>query len=87
MAFLLRCPNCSERNVYEFHFGGEVTERPAPDASGDEWVNYFYSRHNVAGVQREWWYHKFGCRQWFVADRDTVTNEVQETAWPEEASA
>ena len=82
MAFLLACPNCGQRNVHEFRFGGEVMPRPSPDASSEEWARYFYDRRNVAGVQREWWYHKFGCRKWFVALRDTVTNEVQQTSWP-----
>ena len=85
MALLLDCPNCGERNVYEFKFGGEVLSRPSPDASGEEWASYFYARRNVAGVQREWWYHKFGCRKWFVALRDTVADEVQQTSWPEQA--
>ena len=85
MAFLLTCPNCGERNVHEFRFGGEVTPRPAPDAPRAEWTSYSYMRRNVAGDQREWWYHKFGCRRWFMALRDTVTNEVQETSWPEPA--
>ena len=84
MAFLLSCPNCGERSVYEFRFGGEVVQRPQPDASNQEWTNYFYSRRNVAGVQREWWYNKFGCRKWFVAVRDTVTNQVRETSWPQQ---
>ncbi|MBA2512964.1 MAG: sarcosine oxidase subunit delta, partial [Solirubrobacterales bacterium] len=30
----------------------------------------------VAGVQREWWFHRFGCEQWFQAERDTRTNAV-----------
>ena len=83
MAFLITCPNCGERGVYEFRFGGEVTRRPATDASTDEWTSYFYFRRNVAGQQREWWYHKFGCRKWFVATRDTESNTVMETSWPQ----
>ena len=85
MAFLLDCPNCGRRNVGEFRFGGELTSRPAPDAPQSQWTHYFYDRRNLAGVQREWWYHKFGCRRWFMALRDTVTNEVQETSWPDPA--
>ena len=85
MAFLLACPNCGRRNVGEFRFGGELTSRPAPDASQAAWTHYLYDRRNLAGVQREWWYHKFGCRRWFMALRDTLTNEVQETSWPEPA--
>ena len=41
-----------------------------------ELCEYNYFRRNVAGVQREWWYHRSGCRTWFQADRDTRTNEV-----------
>jgi sarcosine oxidase subunit delta len=85
MAFLLMCPNCGERGVHEFRFGGEVTVRPPPDASNEEHTRYFFFRRNVAGHQSEWWYHTFGCRKWFVAVRDTVTNEVDRTSWPEEA--
>ena len=82
MSFLLKCPNCGERDVSEFRFGGEVTVRPTPDASEDEWSSYFYSQVNAAGVQREWWVHRYGCRKWLLALRDTVTNQVQETFWP-----
>ena len=63
MALLLACPNCGERSVGEFRFGGEFMARPSPDASNEEWTRYFYARRNVPGVQREWWYHKFG-RLW-----------------------
>ena len=41
-------------------------------------TDYVYFRRNVAGVQREWWYHRFGCELWFLAERDTRTNEVLE---------
>jgi heterotetrameric sarcosine oxidase delta subunit len=41
-----------------------------------ELSEYVYFRRNVAGVQREWWYHRFGCEVWFQAERDTRTNEV-----------
>jgi sarcosine oxidase subunit delta len=44
-----------------------------------ELTSYLYFRRNVAGVQREWWYHRFGCETWFLAERDTRTNEVLET--------
>lgn len=82
MSFLLPCPNCGERSVYEFTFGGEIRVRPALDAPESEWVNYRYNRENVAGIQREWWFHRSGCRQWLQAVRNTVTNEVIETSLP-----
>jgi sarcosine oxidase delta subunit len=42
-----------------------------------------YFRDNVAGVQREWWYHRVGCGLWFFAERDTRTNEVLRTELPQ----
>lgn len=84
MSFLVRCPHCGNRSVYEFRFGGEVKQRPAPGAPEEEWLDYTYVRSNAAGEQAEWWYHRSGCRQWFKAVRNTRTNDVLETFYPEE---
>ena len=59
-----------------FSFGGEVNPRPKSAPSARELGAYNYFRANVAGVQREWWFHRSGCREWFIAERDTRTNEV-----------
>ena len=59
-----------------FSFGGEVNPRPTSDPSQRELGAYNYFRRNVAGVQREWWFHRSGCGVWFLAERDTRTNEV-----------
>jgi heterotetrameric sarcosine oxidase delta subunit len=82
VSFLLACPNCGPRDVNEFACAGEVTTRPAPAAPFRELTSYLYFRRNVAGVQREWWYHRLGCRAWFQAERDTRTNEVVRTEIP-----
>ena len=87
MSFLLTCPNCGPREVTDCGFGGEVTARPAERPSRRELNAYVYFRDNVAGVQREWWQHRSGCRQWFLAERDTRTNVVAWTARPDEAPA
>jgi heterotetrameric sarcosine oxidase delta subunit len=76
MSFLLPCPNCGPRDVNEFSYAGEVTVRPTESPSLRELASYVYFRRNVAGVQREWWYHRLGCEVWFQAERDTRTNEV-----------
>ncbi|HEY3068734.1 MAG TPA: sarcosine oxidase subunit delta [Gaiellaceae bacterium] len=76
MSFLLPCPNCGPRDVNEFTCAGEVTVRPKGAPSLRELAMYIYFRRNVAGVQREWWYHRLGCEIWFQAERDTRTNEV-----------
>jgi heterotetrameric sarcosine oxidase delta subunit len=84
MSFVLSCPHCGPREVTDFAFGGEVLQRPLARPSFRELNAYNYFRRNVAGVQREWWYHRSGCRQWFQAERDTRTNEVlwTGTSWP-----
>lgn len=84
MSFLLRCPHCGERSVYEFRFGGEVSARPAPSASEEEWTRYLFAKANKAGEQIEWWFHRSGCRQWLQAERNTVNNQVNRTWFPEE---
>jgi heterotetrameric sarcosine oxidase delta subunit len=76
MSFVLTCPHCGVREVADFAFGGEVHSRPRESPSLRELCEYNYFRRNVAGVQREWWYHRSGCRTWFQAERDTRTNEV-----------
>ena len=85
MSFLLDCPHCGPRDVNEFGYAGEVTSRPASRPALHELTAYLYLRRNVAGVQREWWFHRSGCRAWFIAERNTVTNEVLFTALPSEA--
>jgi methylglutamate dehydrogenase subunit B len=82
MSFLLPCPHCGPRDVNEFRYQGEVTRRPPPGPTLRELADYVYFRDNVAGVQREWWYHRVGCGTWFVAERDTRTNEVLRTEIP-----
>ena len=82
MSFLLECPNCGPRDVNEFKFQGEVTSRPKERPTLRELTDYVYFRANVAGVQREWWYHRAGCGLWFVGERDTRTNEVLRTELP-----
>jgi heterotetrameric sarcosine oxidase delta subunit len=82
VSFVLECPNCGVREVTDFAFGGEVSERPTGHPSARELNDYVYFRRNVAGVQREWWYHRSGCRGWFIAERDTRTNEVLAVTLP-----
>jgi sarcosine oxidase subunit delta len=82
MSFLLPCPNCGLRDVNEFSCAGEVTSRPKQAPSMRELTSYIYFRRNAAGLQREWWYHRFGCQSWFLAERDTRTNEVLKVELP-----
>jgi sarcosine oxidase subunit delta len=79
---LLKCPNCGERNVTEFRFGGETKRRPANPESPEAdaaWADYLHLKENVCGVQTEWWYHRAGCGLWFLAERHTKTQAVEKT--------
>ncbi|MBV9194890.1 MAG: sarcosine oxidase subunit delta [Solirubrobacterales bacterium] len=84
MSFLLACPNCGVREVSDFGYGGEISSRPGAGADFRQLNAYNYFRRNVAGVQREWWFHRSGCRAWFIAERDTRTNRVMFTALPKD---
>ncbi len=78
---LLPCPWCGYRNVSEFAYGGELVTRPDPaTTTRDEWRAYLYLRDNPAGLLREGWYHRAGCRQYFQAVRDTTDNTVLQTS-------
>jgi sarcosine oxidase subunit delta len=83
MSFILPCPYCGPRPVDEYAYFGEVTRRPGPSTTLRELTDYVYFRDNVAGPQREWWQHRLGCGEWFLAERDTRTNEVLGVFLPE----
>jgi len=87
VSYVLTCPNCGPREVTDFSFGGELNPRPRSAPSLRELSRYNYFRRNLAGVQREWWCHRSGCGAWFVAERDTRTNEVLSTGLPTEGDA
>ena len=80
---LLPCPYCGPRNASEFRYVGELSERPDPSATGvEEWRAFLYTRENPAGWTMETWFHGAGCRQHFVAERHTGTNEVRASRLP-----
>jgi sarcosine oxidase, subunit delta len=85
VSYVLTCPNCGPREVTDFGFGGELNPRPKEAPSLRELGEYNYFRKNVAGVQREWWNHRSGCGEWFIAERDTRTNRVIFTVLPADA--
>ena len=80
---VIRCPCCGEqRTEEELVHGGEAVVRPvSPQAASDvEWTDYLFMRENLPGPQREQWFCRAGCGQWFKVIRDTVTDEVAATA-------
>tara|TARA_B100001123_G_scaffold432789_1_gene556384 strand:- start:3239 stop:3520 length:282 start_codon:yes stop_codon:yes gene_type:complete len=80
--FQIDCPFCGPRWQVEFVCGGEAhIERPInPDMlSDDEWADYVFMRTNSKGMHYERWCHIHGCRQWFNAARDTVSDKIHAT--------
>ncbi|MGI9644952.1 MAG: sarcosine oxidase subunit delta [Ilumatobacteraceae bacterium] len=80
---IVPCPNCGPRNASDLRYVGESRSRPDPnDADPAEWRTYLYIESNPAGVLRETWYCRSGCRRYFVLERDTVTNEFHPPPLP-----
>jgi sarcosine oxidase subunit delta len=73
MSFVLVCPNCGPREVYEFRYGGQILEGAAGKTPS-----------NLPGPQHERWYHRLGCRRWLAVERDVRTNTVLRTSWLKE---
>ncbi len=79
---LLDCPYCGRRPETEFRCGGEAhIARPADPAAVDDaaWAEYLFYRTNPKGVHAERWLHAHGCRRWFNAVRDTVSDRILST--------
>jgi heterotetrameric sarcosine oxidase delta subunit len=86
VSLLVPCPNCGPREYTEFSYGGETNARPDPSAPPETLAKYLYVRRNANGPQQEWWYHRDGCRSWFLARRNTRSNQFEETFWPEDSA-
>jgi heterotetrameric sarcosine oxidase delta subunit len=75
---LITCPWCGPRDETEFHYGGQAGVAYPADPAGltdEEWARYLFFRENPKGPFEERWSHAAGCRRWFTATRDTLTNE------------
>ena len=76
---LMTCPLNGERNISEFVYGGEVVDMPDPiTCSEREWSAYLFIEENIKGLVKEWWMHA-ASSYWFIAERDTGTNEIIRT--------
>jgi heterotetrameric sarcosine oxidase delta subunit len=81
----IQCPWCGPRDEVEFKYGGQAhVAYPAdPDSTSDaEWAAYLFLRDNPKGAFAERWVHTAGCRRWFSAVRDTVSNQFERTSPP-----
>ncbi len=76
---IMPCPLNGPRNIQEFVCAGPVEPHPDPNrCSDEEWSAYVWLEENVAGLVREWWCH-VATSYWFIAERNTVTDEILAT--------
>lgn len=76
---LLRCPINGPRPIQEFLYGGLFRPMPDPDDASDfEWADYVFNRTGEPQIKKEWWYH-LASGTWFLADRDTLKDEILRT--------
>lgn len=76
---LMTCPINGERAIAEFVYGGEVQSMPDPNTVSDaEWASYIFDRNNAPGIKQEWWCHT-PSNTWFIAERNTLTDEILRT--------
>lgn len=71
------CPWCGAREQVEFSCHGEAgIARPTNCSSLDDrgWGEYVFFKENAKGITLERWEHIHGCRRWFIALRDNVTD-------------
>ncbi len=73
----IACPNCGDRPVEEYRFGGELPTVPdhVTDVDARD-VDYVWFFDNNDGPSTERWFHHAGCRRWLTLHRDTRTDEV-----------
>jgi sarcosine oxidase subunit delta len=75
----MHCPLNGPRNISEFSCLGEVEAMPDPaDLPDEDWADHVWLSNNTAGVVREWWCHT-ASSYWFIAERNTVTDEILRT--------
>ncbi len=74
----INCPLCGARDSREFHYRGsaKLIDRPLPEQGRAAMFDYVYIRDNPAGVTRELWHHRNGCRAWLVVARDTTSHKI-----------
>jgi len=76
---IMPCPLNGPRNISEFVCAGDVKSEPDPNRCTDaEWAEYVFLHDNEAGMVREWWCH-VPTAYWFIAERNTVTDEILRT--------
>lgn len=76
---IMTCPINGKRPVSEFYYWGAIRPIPNPDeATDEEWAAYVFNRAGAPGIKKEWWCHT-PSNTWFIAERNTLTDEIIKT--------
>jgi sarcosine oxidase subunit delta len=76
---ILLCPLNGPRNISEFTYGGEYHTMPDHrTTSTRDWAEHVFFHDNAAGIVTEWWCHT-ASSFWFLAERNTITDEIIRT--------
>jgi sarcosine oxidase subunit delta len=77
---IINHPLLGPRDSEEFVYLGsaELINRPdwQNETAPEDFHNYQYIRENIAGENRELWYHEQGDQSWLVVTRNTLTHEI-----------
>ena len=86
--FVINCPWCGARDQTEFSCHGEAhivrPKKPETQSEAD-WGAYVFYRKNPKGDHFERWVHSHGCKKWFNAKRNTLSDIIEATYKPGEA--
>ena len=84
----IHCPVCGLRDETEFTYGEDASVKRPEMANADmgAWHEFVFVRDNPRGRHKEYWHHVFGCRQWIVVERDTLTHEMFSSTLAREVS-
>jgi sarcosine oxidase, subunit delta len=76
---LMTCPINGTRAIAEFAYGGEFRPMPEPQTVDDAtWAEYVMHRNGAPAIKQEWWCHT-PSNTWFMAERNTATDEILRT--------
>ena len=76
---LMTCPINGSRSISEFVCAGELRSLLDPNTLTDvAWGEYVFHRNNAPGIKHEWWCHT-PSNTWFIAERNTLTDDILRT--------
>ena len=73
---LIDCPHCGPRAQSEFVYDRTCDAIVPLAMVPSDAMTTLYTRANQRGWSDELWHHRFGCRQWLVVRRHTVTHAI-----------